>query len=176
MRRSAGWGRRRRIRWILFCAFSLTRCLLDLCFGLPARCRVAPRRAPYFLCFAKESRQRKATRLWRSALQADSAVVLGVRARRVTRYANCVRSARTDAPSQFLMRALARGPAPCAPRRHPRDPSRRLAALCRGERCGRTSRRATARCARPPPNPENSPLMLPHSRPSSRRCLAGASG
>src|SRR6185295_14337154 len=43
--------------------------------------------------------------LERSSLRADSAAVLGLRSRRITRYVRCALCAQTDAPSQFTKRA-----------------------------------------------------------------------
>ena len=56
--------------------------------------------------------------LWRSALQADSAVLLAARSRGETRYAHCVRCARTIAASQrwkHALRALPSAPLRCSP-------------------------------------------------------------
>jgi len=61
----------------------------------------------------------------RSALRADSAVVLGPRRRRETRFTHFVRSAQTVPASQKWKRALrARPPRACAPRRAINRPPR----------------------------------------------------
>ncbi len=68
---------------------------------------------------ARQSRGRvcAGARMRRSSLRADSLAVLGLVARRETRYAHYVRCARTIATSQITMRAVARGREPCAPQR-----------------------------------------------------------
>ena len=55
---------------------------------------------------------RRGLMLWRSALRADCAAVLGAGSRRTTRCANCVRSARTGGASQTTRRAARADPAP----------------------------------------------------------------
>ncbi len=60
----------------------------------------------------------------RSALQADSTAMLGLRSRRRTRCAHCVRFARTAAASQMWKRAEARRPQACASRRPTNRPCR----------------------------------------------------
>jgi hypothetical protein len=87
---------------------------------------------------ARQSRGRvcAGARVRRSTLRADSPAVLGLVARRETRYAHCVRCARTIATSQMLMRALrARGHEPCVPRRRTMSlPSHTHPRLCRHHR------------------------------------------
>ena len=81
--------------------------------------------------------------LGRSALQADSAAVLGLGSRRITRCVRCALCARTDAASQFTMRAARADPRPAllaAPEIAPagyRLPRRPPAAAClqRKPRC-----------------------------------------
>ena len=60
----------------------------------------------------------------RSALQADSTPMLGLRSRRRTRCAHCVRCARTAAASWIRKRAEARRPQACASRRPTNRPCR----------------------------------------------------
>jgi len=61
---------------------------------------------------------RQGLMMWRSALRSDSAVLLGLRARRETRCAHCVRFAQTVSASQMNeAREYARRPQPCAARR-----------------------------------------------------------
>ena len=63
--------------------------------------------------------------VWRPALRADSAALLGLRARRETRSTHCVRCAQTVPASQMNeARGYARRPQPCAARRPTNRPRR----------------------------------------------------
>ena len=85
---------------------------------LPAS-RVPPRRAGHFLCVAKESNQRKATRMKRPSLREGFLAVLGLGVHRKTRCA----ALRSNSCDESVVEACcARHPQPCAPQRSIRDP------------------------------------------------------
>ena len=88
----------------------------------PGPAGISPPRATYFLCFAKESRQRKATRALRPSLREGFPVVLGLGVHRKTRCA----ALRSNSCDESVVEACcARHPQPCAPQRPIRDPNTR---------------------------------------------------
>ena len=113
---------------------------------LPAS-RVPPRRAGHFLCVAKESNQRKATRMKRPSLREGFLAVLGLGVHRKTRCA----ALRSNSCDESVVEACcARHPQPCAPQRSIRDPKTRSspsASCAVGSRSepGATSRRCRRR-------------------------------
>ena len=109
--------------------------------------RVPPRRAGHFLCVAKESNQRKATRMKRPSLREGFLAVLGLGVHRKTRCA----ALRSNSCDESVVEACcARHPQPCAPQRSIRDPKTRSspsASCAVGSRSepGATSRRCRRR-------------------------------
>ena len=96
----------------------------------------SPRRATYFLCLAKESRQRKATPLAVSLRFAAGNLRCSVAGRRCgTRFVRCAHAAQTTAASQSTKRGMLRcraRPTPCASRH-----GQRGGEVHSGHRCAR---------------------------------------
>ena len=103
---------------------------------------------------ARQSRGRVCAgpRVRRPPLRCGFLAVLGLVARRETRYAHCVRCARTISASQMLKRALrARGHESCAPQRRPMSlPTHTRPRLCRHHSAPRQTARALQRGGRYP--------------------------
>jgi hypothetical protein len=135
-----------------------------------ASCRVSARRPTYFLCFAKESRQRKATRRCRPGRWPDCSAVLGLCSRAQLAAFALLTALKQGARSQSTRCAARTAAKSCAPRRPPRGIDSARCALpgqykgkvvagalvgadpaavtpMRSEACGARSRERTARSA-----------------------------